>query len=76
MWEVLCLLWVCSESQSTTATAREVGEGGGRGFLDTSLEFVPVWVNERNQARLGLLSSLQRSRLPSPCNILLRKSFH
>lgn len=38
-----------SESQSTTAIARGVRASGGRGFLDISLEFVSLWVNERNQ---------------------------
>ena len=49
MWDLLCLMSACSESQSAAAIARRVRVGEGRGFLDISLEFVSLWVNERNQ---------------------------
>jgi len=49
MWDLLCLMSARSESQSTAAIARGVRVSGGRGFLDIRLEFVSLWVNERNQ---------------------------
>lgn len=40
---------VRSESQSSAATAHGVRVGGGRGFLDISLEFISLQVIEKSQ---------------------------